>query len=188
MSDKSPEIENYLSYADERRVTISVLEEFGGGEEPYEVYHASVPGDAPLGRDDITKSFLEHLYGKDGYAIDQHLSIYECGASGMLQDISVEVIGGVATPFVLYALHRLRTWISSSPHVQEPSSIEDCLRSLTDLIQCRYRSSGHVQLTSHEATTDLVSAVFRDERGTTYSCSIERRTGISTIKTRRKTL
>ena len=57
------QIENYLNYADERRVTISVLEVFGGVEEPHEVYHASVPGDTPLGRDGITKCFLEHLYG-----------------------------------------------------------------------------------------------------------------------------
>lgn len=186
MPDRTLEIESYLNYADERRVTISVRDLLGSGEDPYEVYHASVPGDVRLNRDEITKSFLEELYGKNGYTIDQRLSISECGASGMLQDISVEVIGGVATTFVLYALHRIRTWIQCSHHGCHPRSIDDCLKELADLIQRRYRVGEQIPLSSHEATDDSVSAVFRDKRGTTYSCTIERRTGISAIKTRRK--
>lgn len=183
------EIDDYLNYADERRVIISVRDFFGSGEKPTEVYFASIPGDAVQSRDEITKVLLADLYGKDGYSLEERLSIYECGASGMLQEISVEVIGGVAAPFVIYALAKLKAWITRSKSGERAAGVrndEECLEFMKTLLERHYRATGVIRASTHVATPESVSAEFRDSRGTVYMCSVDRATGITSAKTRPK--
>ena len=74
--------DEYYNHADERRVIITVSDDFFSDDSPACVYSFTVSGEAVDGHDTIPKALLEHLYGKDGYSLDERRSITECGASG----------------------------------------------------------------------------------------------------------
>ena len=69
--------EDDYNYADERRIVVSIFEEFHEQDSPLSVLEFRLDGDVVEKPDEIPRAILSHLYGKDGYSLDERRSIYE---------------------------------------------------------------------------------------------------------------
>lgn len=185
MSVSPSQLSEYLAYADQRCISIMVRDYFGSDEPPLEMHFAFVPSESSCAKDEVVTSFLEDLYGRDGYSIDQRLSIRECGASSCAEEVAVEVVGSVASHFVVRALGKIRGWISSAAtRVNERNGLsdEECMDAISRNLQRFYRPSGTLTFLSHDGTSEDFTAKIRDSKGVVWTCNIDRRTGITSAK------
>lgn len=180
------DLDSYFADAERRNISIVVHDYFGSPDPPQEMCFAVLPGDCYPRRDELIREFLRDLYGRDGYSINHRRSVIECGASGGSEEIAIEVTGGVATFFILEAIRKLRSWLSSAVNPEEASSDamgdEECLDTLKLYLERFYRPSGTLTFLSHQGFDDRLEAQVRDSRGTVWTCSIDRITALTRLK------
>ncbi len=172
--------DDYYNYADERRVTITVSDEFFSNHPPSCVYSFTLSGDAVDGHDTIPKALLEYLYGKDEYSLDERRLITECGASGAVQEISLAVVSGIAGGLATYAVELLKKW-KGSKDAEIPVSDDDLIDQLTRSIKRFYQPYGELTLLEQKPDGDDLTAVIRDSSDMMFHCSINRKTGFMKI-------
>ena len=172
--------DDYYNYAVERSVLISVSDDFTSGESPTQVYAFSVSGEDVESHDTIPKALLDHLYGKDGFSIDEHRSILECGASCAIQEISLAVVSGIAGGLATYAVSLLKGWRKSSSTVL-PDSEEGIIEQLTGTIEKAYNPDGELTVLEEKPEGNEFTALIRDSHDVKFHCSVDRETGFITI-------
>ena len=109
--------DDFLDYADFRRIIVWVADDFcRSRNDANEIYEIVIPCGVITNQETIPKTILEHLYGHDGYALDQRISIFECGASGMMQEVSVQVSATLLAGLIVYVTAQARRWLASKPN------------------------------------------------------------------------
>ena len=184
MTTNSQELSDYLCCDHRHEISIIVHDYFGSSDPPLAIHIATLPEECRCQRDEVALGLLGGLYGRDGYSLRQSRGIYECGASSSVEEVAIEVVGGVAGTYVVRALDWIRGRLprvsSDSP---EPSSLTDeaCLDAIRDGLERFYRPSGELTFLSHVGSAEDVVAEVRDSRRVVWHCTINRLTGISSF-------
>ena len=182
--------DDFLDYADFRRIIIWAADDFcRSRSDANEIYEIVIPCGIITNQETIPKTILEHLYGRDRYAIDQRISIVECGASGMMQEVSVQVSATLLAGLIVYITGQARRWLVSKPKDvpnETPADDVECLRDVQETLMRFYRPIGDLKVFGQTSSADSFEAKFRDSSGTSYTCQIERTSRMTSIKRRAK--
>ena len=173
--------EDDYNYADERRIVVSIFEEFHEQDSPLSVLEFRLDGDVVEKPDEIPRAILSHLYGKNGYSLDERRSINECGASAAVHEISLAVVSGIAGGLATYLVGLVASWRGSQSD-GNPSSEEFQVEQFLDVIKRSYKPLGELTVLEQGEDGDDFVAVVRDSSDTRFDCRASAKSGMISIK------
>ena len=179
-SPKMDTAETY-NYAVERQIIVEVYDDFTDRSEPAEVIAFYLDGDSFSSHDDLPLMILDHLYGLDGFSVDDRRHIYECGASNAIQEIVLAIVSGLAgglTTHLVESLKKLKKGSSAEGDPDESYSVEQFSRT----IQKSYKPSGELLVLEQSASDTHFSAIIRDSSDCLFSCSLSFESGHISVK------
>ena len=177
--------QDYIDYADERRIIITSTDDIGG--DVRRAFVVTVPGDVVTNPQDIIKLLLEPVYGTDGYSISDTRTITECGASGAIHEVILSIVGGITEGITTHVLERVQSWMEYADRqdISLPGYDENCQISQTqDILRRQFRAHGELTVLDRQDTANELNLVIRDSSDVRWDCKLDRVTGAISISLR----